>query len=428
MANLGFGAYRVSTKSREHKEALLLAIKKGIKLIDTSANYTDGDSEKLIGEVLKELNLSNSKDRPIIVTKAGYVQGQNLEVLKELQSRGKALEDLVDMKPDLKHSIYPDFLASQLQLSLERLQVDTIDTFLLHNPEYFYSLHQEEGNIEEYERRLTKAFEYLESEVKSGKIKNYGVSSNTLAKNPTGKNPTSLSMLLRAANKVSQNHHFKVIQFPLNLLEIDALERHQENNLNLIEMAHASGLTVLVNRPFNVIKENGELIRLAEYNHFDLKDFNESNARAHFEKCMKIVEDKWNSLRESEDELLDDVELIQQFKKIYDHLPTNDSVDQVYFGHFFPFLASLWGGSGLNKEEAKPFYELLDISHKFARLNMSKKAHQFSLQAQSMGLLPDSNDPLTVKAIKAYYSYGVDYVLVGMRKAHYVEELSGLIS
>lgn len=428
MGNLGFGSYRITVKSKEHKEALILAIQKGIKLIDTSANYTDGDSEKLIGDVLKELNLSNSDKRPILVTKAGYVQGKNLEVLQDLQSKGLAKEDLVDMTPELKHSIHPEFLASQLELSLERLQVKTIDTFLLHNPEYFYSLHQEEGNIAEYERRLELAFRFLEEKVKEGKIKNYGVSSNTLAKDPNGKNPTSLAMLLRAANKVHENHHFKVIQFPLNLLEIDALERYQENNLNLIEMAHANGLTILTNRPFNVIKESGELLRLAEYDHFDLKNFDETKAREHFQMCMKLIEGKWNSLRESEDELLDEVEMIGQFKKLYDHLSSNDAVDQVYFAHFFPFIASLWGGSGLNKEEAKPFYELLEISHSFARLNMTKKAKQFSAQAEAMGLLPETSDPLTVKAVRAYYSYGVDYVLVGMRKPHYVQELSTLIS
>lgn len=432
MGNLGFGSYRVSIKSSEHREALTLAIKNGIKLIDTSANYTDGDSERLIGDVLKELGLSNSKDRPILVTKAGYIQGKNLEVLKELNDAGKATVDLVDMTPDLKHSIHPDFLGNQLELSLSRLQVSTIDIFLLHNPEYFYSLHQEDGNIDEYKRRFSLAFDFLEKKVKEGKIKKYGVSSNTLAKDPNGKNPTSLAMLLEVAKKIEEKngepHHFKVIQFPLNLLEIDALERHQGNNLNLIEMAHLNGLMVLTNRPFNVIKSNGELFRIAEYGHFDLADFDEKKARAHFEHCQKIIEDKWNELRESPEDKLQDVEMIQQFNKLYDRLPSADAVDQVYFAHFFPFLASLWGGNGLDKNEAKPFYELLEISHKFARLNMTNKAREFNKEAVRLGLLPDTSDPLTVRAIQAYYSYGVDYVLVGMKKAKYVKELSKLIN
>ncbi len=428
MGNLGFGGYRITNRSKEHKQALILAIQKGIKLIDTSSNYTDGESEILIGEVLKELNLLESQNRPILVTKAGYIQGKNIEVLEALHAKGLAHNDLVQMTPDLMHSIHPDFLASQLEMSLKRLQVKCIDTFLLHNPEYFYSVHQEEGNIVEYSRRIQKAFEFLEEKVKDGKIKNYGVSSNTLAKNPNGENPTSLSMLLNAARKVGEDNHFKVIQFPLNLLEIDALERYQENNMNLIEMAHAHGLVVISNRPFNVIKESGELVRLCEYDHFDLVNFDENKAHEHFKYCMDIIQEKWNSLRESEDENLEDVDLISQFKNLYAKLPTNDAVDQVYFAHIFPFLASLWGGSGLNKEEAKPFYELLDYSHKFARLHMTNKAKSFSKQAIELGLLPDSNSPLSIKAVNAYFSYGVDFVLVGMRKSKYVEELSELIS
>ena len=38
-----------------HREALHLALEGGINLIDTSANYGDGDSEALVGEVLTGL-------------------------------------------------------------------------------------------------------------------------------------------------------------------------------------------------------------------------------------------------------------------------------------------------------------------------------------------------------------------------------------
>ncbi len=424
MGSIGFGCYRVSIKSSAHEKALKKAIELGLKLIDTSANYTDGDSERLIGKVLADLGLLDSSKRPILVTKAGYIQGKNLDVLENLHERGLALQDLVDMTPELKHSIHPEFLQSQLDLSLERLGVKQIDTFLLHNPEYFYSTNQD---IAEYQRRLDLAFKFLEEKVKEGKIKNYGVSSNTLPNNPNGKNPTSLRMLLDAALKLGSNHHFKVVQFPLNMLEINALERHQENNLNLIEMCKQNDLIILTNRPLNVIKENGELTRLATYENFDLKDFNLAQAQQHFDLCMKIIENKWNSLRESDEELLTDVDMINQFKNLYHKLPSTDAVDQVYYGHFFPFLASLWGGNGLDKEEARPFYELLEISKQFSRLNMQNKALSFQRSAIEHGLLDDSDLPLSQKVISTYLNYGVDYVLVGMRREEYVDQLRDLI-
>jgi hypothetical protein len=118
--------------------------------------------------------------------------------------------------------------------------------------------------------------------------------------------------------------------------------------------------------------------------------------------------------------------MIGQFKNLYDKLTSTDAVDQVYFGHLFPFLASLWGGQGLNKDEAKPFYELLEYSQLFARKNMSDKARAFDSEARKLGLLPDEDTPLTRRAINAYYSYGVDFVLVGMRKPEYVNQLKDL--
>ena len=51
----GFGSYRIDASSSAHEQALLYALRSGVNLIDTSANYTDGGSERLIGRVLGKL-------------------------------------------------------------------------------------------------------------------------------------------------------------------------------------------------------------------------------------------------------------------------------------------------------------------------------------------------------------------------------------
>jgi aryl-alcohol dehydrogenase-like predicted oxidoreductase len=147
MSVIGFGGYRISIRSKEHKEALINALKAGVKLIDTSSNYTNGESEKLIGEVLKEYPEFN----PIIVTKAGYIQGDNLNHIV-------TSDDLVVISDHLKHSIHPDFLKDQLTRSLARLQKESVDVFLLHNPEYFFQI--ENASSEEFYQRIKKAFIY----------------------------------------------------------------------------------------------------------------------------------------------------------------------------------------------------------------------------------------------------------------------------
>ena len=89
---LGFGAYRVSIQSAAHKKALMKALDQHIALIDTSTNYTNGDSETLVGECL-----SQHVHRPIIVSKVGYVQGPNLKYMQELNNEGRALSNLVKL-------------------------------------------------------------------------------------------------------------------------------------------------------------------------------------------------------------------------------------------------------------------------------------------------------------------------------------------
>jgi aryl-alcohol dehydrogenase-like predicted oxidoreductase len=64
---LGFGCYRIADGNAEHESALRNYLDRGGNLIDTSANYTDGQSEILVGKVVK----SYPRDRVIVVTKEG---------------------------------------------------------------------------------------------------------------------------------------------------------------------------------------------------------------------------------------------------------------------------------------------------------------------------------------------------------------------
>ena len=81
LSKVAMGLYRMSIRSSEHKEALISALENGCNLLDTSSNYTDGESEKLIGEVLGE----NPQYTPAIISKAGYIQGINIEHIRGLK-------------------------------------------------------------------------------------------------------------------------------------------------------------------------------------------------------------------------------------------------------------------------------------------------------------------------------------------------------
>lgn len=423
MGFVGFGGYRISIRSKEHRAALEHALEAGCPLIDTSANYTDGESEELVGAVLS----AHPEWKPLLVTKAGYIQGKNLQVLEELNRNNQALEDLVDLGPELKHSIHPEFLKSQIDLSLQRLKKESVDFFLLHNPEYYFKT--KESTQEEYYNRIKKAFAYLEEEVQKGRIKAYGISSNTFVLPLNHPEVTDLNKVLQVARDIKATH-FKAIQFPFNLIEIGALEKYGEyGDHSLLETAQLQGLTTLSNRPLNAFT-NDQLVRLATYE-FMTDHFDEAKAEENYQECMRQLREKW-AQASAGDELVDEqdfeeISLIKQFKELWKTLSSADAVDQVFHGHFFPFLARVWGGGGLNAQEAVPFYQLLDDAHRFARKNMSARALAFRDQARKVGLLPvESDKPFSVDVIETYLSYGIDYVLLGMKKPEYVDQVKHL--
>ena len=180
----GFGCYRIDDGIPQHQKALEKAILSGINIIDTSSNYSDGGSEILIGKVLNKLFSENKiiRENIIVVSKGGYLQGSNLKLGIEREQSGKPFTDVLKCSPDLWHCISPDFLENQITLSLQRLNLENIDVYLLHNPEYFltYSIISEpERREREYYKRIKDAFIYLEEEVKRGRISYYGISSNT---------------------------------------------------------------------------------------------------------------------------------------------------------------------------------------------------------------------------------------------------------
>lgn len=140
---------------KEHYNALYKAIISGIRLIDTASNYSDGASEMLVGNVLNDIirdGRINRKDITII-TKAGYIQGQNYKLAFKKKLLKEPFKDVVEYADGIWYSISPDFLADQIERQLERLiQSDSnkyIDGYLLHNPEIFLD-YQEKSSGKDY--------------------------------------------------------------------------------------------------------------------------------------------------------------------------------------------------------------------------------------------------------------------------------------
>jgi hypothetical protein len=275
VSRIGFGSYRVDDATPGHREALEAALAAGCNLIDTSTNYADGGSERLIGGVLADRRASGAAARAglVVVSKIGYVQGANLEAAMERERGGRPFPEMVRYMDGCWHCIHPEFLRDQIERSLDRLRLATLDVCLLHNPEYFLADARHRGAPgreaarEAFHRRLRDAFAALEQAARGGSIRFYGVSSNTMVSPADDFEATSVTRMLRAAEEAGgPGHHFRVLQLPLNLFEAGgALERNTgaEGRATPLEAAAAAGLAVLINRPLNAILGQ-RLFRLAD--------------------------------------------------------------------------------------------------------------------------------------------------------------------
>ncbi|APJ03847.1 aldo/keto reductase [Silvanigrella aquatica] len=271
---VGFGSYRVGMSKHlgypECAQALESALKKGINLIDTSSNYGYGQSEMLIGKTLTKLIQEGviRRENIVVVSKVGYIQASNIELAKSKELQGNGFFEVSKFGEEIWHCIHPDFIFDQINRSLSRLGLETIDVYLLHNPEYMLKKFELEGmdvlNAKKlFYSRLKESFMALESLVLEGKIKAYGVSSNNLGAPDDEYASISIRTVHEIAKSISENHHFKVAQFPMNWLEVSpAFYDIDGTGESTLSYAQKNDIGVMLNRPFNAMFNDG-LIRLS---------------------------------------------------------------------------------------------------------------------------------------------------------------------
>lgn len=444
----GFGSYRVHITVDQQQQALREALQNGINLIDTSSNYGDGGAEELIGAVLKAM-IAEKKIRRgavVIVTKAGYIQGQNLKVVAERERSGSPFPEVVSINKSLGHCIHPDYLDDQLERSLRRLQMKAVDFFLLHNPEYYFYEAEQKGLSlsdarKEFYRRIEQAFIHLELMADAGKIVNYGVSANSLPLMPNDSHYVDLQRLWKIAESLRPDHHFRMVQFPMNLLEPQAaVNQSIHGRQTILDYAMEKNLAVLSNRPLNAFKTN-QLQRLVSLHLRDGFD------RGRLEKSLKEI------LRLEEDFASSIINQIQLEPAVGEKLIGLFATGTYLAGHY-QSMATYWswmeqhasfiseqvsyGVQQANEAPSNPqqviewlnayvqvFNDLLKQLTKF----YGWQAAQFSATILNR-FFPDKDASVSLNrvALQALWdTAGVSSVLIGMRRSEYVHEVIGYL-
>lgn len=257
VSSIGFGCHRLEVSS-DHKGALQAALKAGCNLIDVAPNYTDGAAEVAVGEVLAELFAKGAlkRDEVVVCTKVGNIVGSALRL-----DLPKRLQGVAKVRDDVWHCLEPAWIEEEIERSLKRLRLSCVDVLLLHCPEF--ASKAAGVTMEEVYRRLKKAFQHLELEVQRGRIARYGVTAAFYPLRPMDPEHLLLDEVLK---QLPQEHHFQVIQFPLNFAEPYALwAGHTERDAHgvavdsakgleapaLIDFAKQRGVATLTNRPLD---------------------------------------------------------------------------------------------------------------------------------------------------------------------------------
>ncbi|MGH7795423.1 MAG: aldo/keto reductase [Candidatus Binatia bacterium] len=229
MSSIGIGTYlgnHDDATDQQYREALVRAVESGCNVIDSAINYRCQRSERSIGAALKELaSRGYGRDELIIATKGGFlpfdgVPPSDPKSYFEETFVGTGLATAAEIVGGY-HCMTPRYLINQLDRSLQNLDLNCVDLYYVHNPE------SQLGKVarQEFDTRLRQAFEALEQAVAAGKIRMYGTATWNAYRNPaTANDYLSLSQVVALAEKAGgKDHHFRVIQVPLNLGMSEAL-------------------------------------------------------------------------------------------------------------------------------------------------------------------------------------------------------------
>lgn len=256
LSSLGLGTYLGEPDNAadgDYTEAIVTALRSGINVLDTAINYRHQRSERNIGAALRQVVGSGElkRDEVLVCTKAGYLSFDgNLPA----DPRGYVMREYIEsgvLDPTQlaggMHCMAPAYLENQIERSRHNLELETIDLFYVHNPESQLT----DVSREVFDQRLRDAFAMLETQVKAGKLRYYGMATwNAFRAEESARDYINLFKLGELAQAVAgDHHHFRFIQLPFNLAMPEAYglanQSSGKQKMSLLLAASRLGIAVI---------------------------------------------------------------------------------------------------------------------------------------------------------------------------------------
>ncbi|MHB1632651.1 MAG: aldo/keto reductase [Acidithiobacillus sp.] len=235
------------------------ALQSGINVIDTGANYRFGRAGRAVGVgIAKAMAAGIQREEFFVVGKGGFLtfpDGRPEDPLaffrEEVVAKGLGKEE--DLAQGV-HCLSPEYIAWQLDTLRGQTGLETLDVFLVDQPEVHIPL----IGKEQMYRKLMDVFTMLEAAAQANKIRYYGISTFNACRvetdNTLFQSLTSLIGLAEKAAGQGNRHHLRVVQLPFNALMLEAYTRFsqvtgQGNIGSTIQAAFQLKLTIMASHP-----------------------------------------------------------------------------------------------------------------------------------------------------------------------------------
>lgn len=204
-----------------YRSAVPRALELGANVFDTSISYRQQTSERALGKSLARAfrEKAAARDEVFVISKCGYLapdaesvmDGRRYLVRTYLDTGIVDLDDVVNGV----HVLSPRFIADQIERSRANLGLETIDLYLLEDPELQLAARGPTG----FRESLLECFETLEEAVALGAIASYGLATWHGLLVPYGeRGHLSMFELLEAAMQVGgAEHHLRGVALPYSL-------------------------------------------------------------------------------------------------------------------------------------------------------------------------------------------------------------------
>ena len=216
-----------------YRSAVPQCLEGGVNTFATALSERIQQSERNLGGALARAFRDGitRRDEVVVITKGGYLTIDPEVVTSRAEARRYLLETYVDtgmVDPDRVsqgvHCLEPDFLRDQIQRSLRNLGLETVDYYLLEEPELLLGETRKQG-AEGFRQGMMRAFEALEQAVDEGQIAAYGLATwDGLLRPHTDRHHLAILDLFDWALEVGgADHHLHAIQLPYSVAMGEAL-------------------------------------------------------------------------------------------------------------------------------------------------------------------------------------------------------------